>query len=127
MAAVATGSALAASPVGVWKGKIQFKAPNLPATMNPQQKAMVQQQLAMVQKMQIVLNIKANKTFTASVSGGPAGANQKQQNGTWTQNGNNLVMTDAKSKTAQTFALSANGKTLSFDMPGGQGKIVFTR
>lgn len=124
---LAASLALAASPVGSWTGKVIAKMPPIPATATPQQKAMMQQGMAMAAKIRIMLNLKADKTFTVTVGGLPNGAPQKPESGKWSQKGNIVTTTSTKMGKAQSLMLSADGKTMTLDTPGGQGKVVFTR
>ncbi len=131
-----TTSAIAQSPVGSWKGKINMKMPTLPANMPPSSKAMVQQQLAAVQKMVINLTMKKDQTYTVTTTGAPAGAGNQDDKGTWKQKGKTITMSSGKktpngANKPQDFILSADGKTLTLTIPGpsgaNSGSIVFKK
>ena len=127
--ALAAPLALAASPVGSWTGKITAKMPPMPANMPAQQKAMMAQVMGQMAKVRIMLNLKADKTFTVATMGMPQ-APQKKETGKWSQKGNVVTMTDANAKMgakSQDFMLSPDGKTMTLALPGGRGKVVFTR
>jgi hypothetical protein len=118
--------------VGTWKGRISLdrsKMPPVPA----EQKQMVDQVFANIQKMVLTLKLNANKTYTSSA---PASAMAPAQNesGTWTLKGNKLTMKPNKPKGPQsgpnTLTVSPDGKMLSFVLPARQGvsgKVVFRR
>lgn len=125
---LAAAVALAASPVGTWKGKIVVKVPPMPANVNPQQKAMMTQMLGQIAKAKIVANLKKDGTFTVKTSGMPGPKPSDTTNGKWTQKGNTVTMTESKpGEKPQNFILSPNGKTMTLALPGGQGQVIFTR
>ncbi|RYH14653.1 MAG: hypothetical protein EON57_00035 [Alphaproteobacteria bacterium] len=120
--------ALAASPVGKWSGKITVKLPPMPANTPPQQKAMVTQMMGQLAKSKILANFKKDGTFTMNATGMPGPKPNDTTAGKWTQKGNAVTLTDTKNPgRPQTFIMSPNGKTMSLTMPGGRGKVVFTR
>lgn len=133
---VLAASGMAQNLVGVWKGKVEVDMSQLPKNLTPQQKQMMDQGLAVAKKMVITLNLRANKTYMASVTGLPQAAAQKGPNtneGTWRVQGSKLFLTSvkengkpAKSKTPQQFTIAPGGK--SFWLQGGPGgKVVFRR
>jgi hypothetical protein len=120
--------ALAATPVGKWSGKITMKLPPMPANVPPQQKAMVTKMMGQLAKAKILATFKKDGTFVMNASGMPGPKPSDTTSGKWTQKGNAVTMTDTKNPNRpQTFTMSANGKMMSLAMPGGQGKVVFTR
>lgn len=126
--ALAAPLALAASPVGHWTGKMTIKMPTLPPSANPQQKAMMQKVMSQMAQARIMLDLKANKTFTVSMSGMPQAAGAKTESGTWSQKGNVVTTNQAKpGSKPQSMNLSPDGKTMTLTIPGGQGKVVFTK
>lgn len=125
---LAASLALAATPVGNWTGKISVKVPAMPPNTPPQQKAMVTKMMSQLAAAKILANFKKDGTFTVNTSGMPGPKPSDKSNGKWTQKGNAITLTDAKNPgRPQVFTLSPNGKTMSLTMPGGQGKVVFTR
>ena len=125
---LAASLALAATPVGNWSGKITVKLPPMPANTPPQQKAMVTKMMGQLAAAKILANFKKDGTFTVNTSGMPEPKPTDTTTGKWTQKGNAVTITDNKQPgRPQTFTMSPNGKTMSLSMPGGQGKIVFTR
>ena len=118
--------ACAATPVGKWTGKIIVTVPPLPANAPAQQKQAYATAMAQVAKARIMLDLKADKTYTGMMTGVPAAnANTK---GKWTQKGNAVTFTESKpGEKPQTMMLSKDGKTMTMTMPRGQGKILFSR
>ena len=120
--------ALAASPVGHWTGKISIVMPPIPANAPAQQKAMMQKVVAQMAAARIILDVKADKTYTVTTTGLPMQQAGKKETGKWSQKGNSVTMTDTKKGgQAQNLILTPDGKTMTLAMPNGQGKVVFTR
>ena len=120
--------ALAANPVGKWTGKMMIKMPTLPPSANPQQKAMMEKVMSQMSQARITLDLKANKTFTVSMTGMPQAQGAKTETGMWSQKGNVVTTTQAKAGSKpQSMTLSPDGKTLTLTIPNGQGKVVFTK
>ena len=130
---------LAQNVVGNWKGKVVLDATKIPKAPNAEAQKRVDAGLAMVKKLQIGLSLRANKTFLATVSGGPVGAGKKQTSeGTWKQSGSTILLTStkqngkpAKDNSPQTLTIAPGGRSLTMK-PGGKGsapgvKILFTR
>lgn len=124
--------ALAAGVVGVWKGHVVVDTSKMSKTLTPQQQQMIQQSIAATKSMVITLTIKANKTYTASVSGAPGAPST--DTGTWKQSGNSVTMTGSKpgpsgKPDSQTMTLSKDGKTMTLSMPAQMGvsaKVIFS-
>jgi hypothetical protein len=100
-----------ASPniVGKWKGKIEVDWSKAAGKMPPEQLAKLKKQLS---SMKLSFEFRANKTFTAT--GSPRGP----QSGSWNETGNQVELTTPQSKQQQSFALSKNGKTMTFTKMG---------
>ena len=128
----------AGSVVGTWKGVIVMDTSKLPKPKDANQQKMMDAGIAMVKKMKITLNLKADKTYAASFSGGPDGAS-KTSTGKWSQSGTTVTMTPQKDggkpvtgeqAKPQKLTVSADGKTLTMSPPSQGGmsvKIVFSR
>jgi len=126
--ALVASLSFAVSPVGAWKGKVNVKAPALPPSVPPEQKAMITKMIAQVSKATIALNLKKDGTYQMKATGFPGPKGNDVKTGKWIQKGNTVTMTESgPTGRPQDFALSANGKLLSMELPGGQGKVVFTR
>lgn len=122
-ALLAISVAALASPnlVGKWNGHIT-SFPNMPKASTPQEQKQVSAMMAKIKKMVITINLKSNKTFTATVTGFPmGGVDKKTQTGTWSLNGSTLSLTgkesNGKSHT-QTFDLAKNGRSFSTSQMG---------
>lgn len=132
---VGTSLSLAQSPVGSWKGKIDFKLPPMPANAPEQQKAMVKQIADQMKKVAIALTVKGNKTYVMTISGAPMQSQKSQtQEGTWSQSGDKITFTNKPNakepnqpKQPLSGTITKNGKTLTFQIPNGQGSLTFTR
>ncbi|HEY3781083.1 MAG TPA: hypothetical protein VGL56_08385 [Fimbriimonadaceae bacterium] len=107
------------SIVGKWKGHLEVNWAKLGSKMSPDQLAKAKKQVG---SLKIVMEFKANKTFTAS--GGPMGP----QSGTWTATATevDLISPKAKSK-PQAFSIAKGGKSMSTALPGGAGKFTLTK
>ncbi len=134
VAAIAAGNV-----TGVWKGTIKLDTSKLPKPKNAQEQQMMQQGIDMVKKMKITLTLNANKTYSASFTGGPGGAS-KTSTGKWVQSGNTVTITpvkeDGKAVTGnqakpQKLTVSSDGKTLTMTPPGQSGgptaTVIFVR
>ncbi len=124
---VLMSSALAASPVGKWKGKVSVSAPPMPANATDAQKKQVEQAMAMVKAMVINMDVKSNKTYVVTVTGGPQ--QPKPESGTWAQKGSAVIFTSPKSKQGQKMTLSADGKKMTVTMGAGPqaATVTFTK
>lgn len=129
-----------AAYAGHYTGKIQLakKLMDQLAKQGPQGQAFVQE----LQKSSILLDLKADKTFTISSSGGGV-AGSGSASGNWTITNNQLVLTPTTSMTNgkvnppaanQTIKLnpSSDKRTLTADTssaPGGadNGSLTFTK
>lgn len=127
--------ALAPTPVGKWSGAMVFDMSKLPKVKDPQQKAMMDQQLAVIKKMKLLMVIKADKTFTSTASGVPGQTATMNGAGTWSQKGQIVTLVSTKvngkavsqtGKQAQAFTLSSDGKKLSANLPQGI-RLTFSR
>ena len=126
-------SALASPNVtGKWKGKLHISLPALPPNLTAEQKQAVAAQMAKVKAATIILNLKGDKTYTASAQGMPG--TDQTDTGTWTISGNTLTMTSTKKKKKpgmdkpQKLTISSDGKTITLPIPGGaNNKAVFNR
>ena len=126
-ASLSAAPALAATPIGSWTGKFQVQLPTLPPNLPPAQKAMADKMIAQIKNGRIFLVMKADKTYTTRAVNLPS-LGPPNSKGTWSQKGNVVTMKETKAGVKpQDFTLSANGKTMSFPMPGGHGRILFTR
>ncbi len=109
---------------------MHFSSPPGGAT-NPQQQQMMAQMKAAMEKMTLTLDLKKDHTYTVHMTGGPTGGGEHSDHGTWSQSGNKVTLTGSKDvrrgRNSQEFALSKDGKTMSFNVPNGQGNVVFTR
>ena len=117
---------------GTWNGKIIIPESALKSVPKEQQ-AQAKAGLAMLGKTKFVLILKADKTYTSTISMDKS--KPKVSSGKWVLSGNTLTLTraiaDGKKAPGepQKFTVSADGKTLTYspkDMGPG-GKIVFTR
>jgi len=132
VAAFAVAPAYAANPVGKWKGTVDAKMPPVPASATPEQKKMMQSAMAMIKNMSFNLDMKANKTYTVEIKGGPNGQTQKET-GKWSQKGNTVTLSSTRNgKTqSQNATLSADGKTLTIVPPQqgapGATKLIFKK
>ncbi|HVT14491.1 MAG TPA: hypothetical protein VHE55_19680 [Fimbriimonadaceae bacterium] len=123
---------LAAGVVGVWKGHIVVDSSKMDKTLTPQQQQMMKQSIAATKSMVITLTMKADKTYSASVSGTPGADNA--DTGTWKQAGNKITMTGSKpgpggKPDVQTLVLSKDGKSMTMTLPGQMGvsaKVIFS-
>jgi hypothetical protein len=113
--------------VGHYEGKIDIdQATKDKITQaNPQGAAMLQE----FESMSIALNLNADKTYSARLSG-MSKRNANNRSGTWTLSGNTITITNGgANKTVETLTASEDGKTLTQesnnDIPGA--KIVFTK
>ncbi|MFY9234578.1 MAG: hypothetical protein WAO58_08980 [Fimbriimonadaceae bacterium] len=123
--------------IGTWTGKVQIDASKMPKGQNPEQQKMIDSSLAVVKKMRISVNLRANKTYTATVSGVPGGTKGQASEGTWKVQGGKLWLTSLKengkastTKKPQPFVIAKNGKSFYMDAPGGGGmggRVTFTR
>lgn len=129
--------AFAANAAGTYSGKIVLDKSKLPKGQNAEQQKMINDSLAKVAQMKINLSLKANKTFTITMSGGPM-PKASNAEGTWTQSGNKVTMKttkqDGKSVSGQqgetqNLTLSGDGKTLTLDgaSMGMPGKLIFSK
>lgn len=130
IALIATASVASVKVTGKWKGHVSIDMSQMPKNIPPDQRKMVENQMALIKGIVITLNLKADNTFTQSAIGGPL-KTAKTGSGTWKLSGNALTLT-ADKKTAsmagnnsQTLTVSKDGKKIS----GGQrgGLVVFTR
>ena len=120
-------SAFAASPVGSWTGKFQVQLPVLPPNLTPAQKAMAASAMQQIKTGRIYLVVKADHTYTTRTVNLPS-LGAPASRGTWTQKGGVVTLKETKAGThPQDFSLSADGKAMSFPMPGGHGSLSFTR
>ena len=128
-------SAFAAGPkvVGAWNGKIKFDMARILAKNKPENREMIKKSLAAADKFKLGLNLKANHTFTLTITGGPAKQPVKGE-GTWTMQGNKLTMLQTKQggkpvqkRTPQILTVAKNGRSMYMVIPGGQGKKIFTK
>lgn len=132
-------SAMAQNGVGNWTGHIAMKTPPMPANVPPQQKAMLEQQMAMLGKITLALTLKKDMSYSIATKGLPKQAPGKAgetQTGTWTLKGKTLTLIPSKKPTrpgapsSMTGTFSANGKTFVVVPPGGRGgsmTITFTK
>jgi len=128
-------SAMAQSPVGVWKGHIVIdKMPPIPANAPPAQKKMMEDMFAKMKQMVFTLTFKKDKTCTIGVPAMAPGGKPTSQNGTWTQSGKTVtIKSDKKTggpNDAQSGTLSADGKTLTINPPaqgGFSAKLVLKK
>ncbi|CAN5611442.1 hypothetical protein BH11ARM2_BH11ARM2_32460 [soil metagenome] len=122
----AAAFAAAPTPVGSWTGKIGL--PGLPANATAQQKQQMQMAMAMVTKFKFTLNVKADKTCLITIAN-PQTNKPTTQTGKWSQAGNKVTFVNSKGKDAHpmTAFLSANGKTMTAQVPQGKGSLVFTK
>lgn len=133
-------SAHADSPVvGKWKGSIDLDLTKIMAMVPPDKQADVKTQLAGVKKAQMLLTLKADGTFTHSAKNLPGAADQ-DATGTWAVKGDKVTMktrtltsgkktdaTETKTDSERIFTLSKDGKTLTTELPGGQGKLTYKK
>ncbi len=127
-ASLAAAVASAANPVGTWTGKFLIKMPPVPASATPQQKQMMTKMMAQVKAGRITMSLKANKTYTAKITGMPMVPNGGNETGTWSQTGNAVTIKDNKRpNNPQKLTMSADGKKMTLLLPNGQGSVVFTR
>ena len=113
------GVALASdSPVGTWNGHITVDKTKLDA----KHAQMVQG----LEKMKIVLALKADHTYVINIT--PAPSNQPADQGVWSVKGSKLSMKSAKGK-LQDYVIAKNGKSLTYTFPaksGVNGSVVYT-
>lgn len=129
-------SLLAADVTGVWKGKVSFDRTQMPKSQNAEQQKGMEAGLAMVKNLQVVLTLKANKTYTAVAKNVPGKEGDQKSEGTWKQEGNTLWLTTvtdngkpSKDKKPQKFLVLEGGKKLSLAAEGMPKfmKVTFTR
>jgi hypothetical protein len=125
-AIIVTATALAQSPVGTWKGKLDVSQAKATTESEKQQLSMVKSFAAGIS---FKLSFKKDKTYSMTMTGGPAGA--PAQAGKWTQSGRTIMVTGDKGK-PQKMTISANGKMLTMlppaDDKGPKGiKLVFKK
>ena len=115
-------AAAIASPnlVGKWKGRITG-LPSMGKATTPQQQKMMDSMMVKIKAMVINLTLKADKTFTITVSNSPMPAANNSDSGTWSQKGQSLILT-GKGKSGkphtQTLDLSKDFKTISHSERG---------
>lgn len=139
---VLTTAGLAQNLAGVWRGKIKIDMSAMPKNLTPEQRKGLETGLAMAKKMIITLTLRANKTYTAAVTGMPQMGPQSGKNaseGTWKIQGKTLWLTSlkengkpAKSKGPQQFTIANDSKSFWLNSParGGMGagsKLLFVR
>jgi hypothetical protein len=114
-----SASLLAVGVVGKWKGKVVLDVSKLPKAQNEQQKKSMEAGFAMVKKMVIILDLKANKTYTGEAKNMPGGQPDQRSEGTWRQEGNVLWLTSirdngkpATDKKPQKFLIQDKGRKL---------------
>ena len=85
--------------------------------------------------MTINLTMKKDNTYTLTTSGGPPQAKGNQDDkGTWKQSGKTVTVKSTKKGNKgpdkpQSMTLSADGKTMTMNLPAGagQGSLVFKK
>ncbi len=129
-------AALPAGVVGTWKGKVTVDTSKAPKPTNPQQQKSMDAGLAMLKKLEIILNVKPNKTFVVDAKNIPGKPAPERSEGTWKQEKNVLWLTSvkdngkpAKDKKPQKFLILDGGRKLSLTQEGMPPwvKVVFTR
>ena len=114
-----------ASPLGVWHGRFQIKAPAPPANASADERARYAKGLATMNAARFDLTINADHTYAVqAVHFMMAGSSHSK--GTWTQKGLTLVLTEVPKNKPQTFQLDSAGKTLTTAFNQAV-RIVFTR
>ena len=111
-----------ANIVGKWRGTFSI---TLPSTLTPEQKKMAEGQVAAVKKAVILMTVNKGGTYTA-VSKGIPGQKDESETGTWKIKGDQVTFKNAKDP-EQTVTLSKDAKTMTMTLPGGAGKLVFTK
>ena len=128
---VATSAVAAPKITGSWKGKVKVDKTKLPKATNPQMASMMQQQLALYDKMVINLSLSANSSFKLSVSGIKTPQAPPTVGGKWKLAGKVLTLTFTATPQGtpppQTYTLAKDFKSFQMAAPGGQGYIKFTR
>ncbi len=103
-----------------------MQAPPMPANAPEAQKAMVTKAMAQMRAARIMLVLKANKTYTGKTVGLPT--SQADAGGTWSQAGNVVTIQPKRAGApASKLTMSKDGKTMTISLPGGRGKVVFSR
>ena len=126
-ASLAAAVASAASPVGTWTGKFFIKMPPIPASAPPAQREFATKMMAQFKNGKIVMNMKADKTYTAKMVGISIGASG-DESGTWSQTGNTVTIKDKRNPShPQALEMSKDGKKMTLKLPKDQGQVVFTR
>ncbi len=127
-------SVFAAGVVGTWHGKVLIDSSKLPPAKTPEQQRNMAMALNMVKQVQITMNFKADKTYTASAKGGMIRKQDQSDSGTWSQSGNIVTITPKKKMATQkqkseNLVMSADGRTMTVTIPSGGfgGKVVFTK
>lgn len=136
--AVLSIQAFAADVTGKWTGKIEVDMATVKAQMAEQMKKMTPEQKKQAEAgLQMGANMMKTMVFNLTiVKGGkytmvtPAmgpNAKPKTESGTWKLNGNKLTMSDPNAKQGPksiTGTVSANGKTMVFDLTSSVAKQV---
>ncbi len=129
-AAISTSAFAAPKVLGKWNGHVTIDTKKIlsqmPATMDAKAKANVVEMMKKTSKMLILLNLKANNTYTVDVSGAPGGQKPEQDGGTWTLSGSTLSLKGKKGN-PQAATVAKDGKSITIVAPGGQGTVVFKR
>lgn len=113
----------------MWKGKITIKPPKMSPTMPEGQKQQTAKAFAQLSKAVLMLNLKKGGTYELVTTGNPLPNADGKKTGTWTQKGNKLTVTQSgiNQGRSQIFTLAPNGKSMTYVIPNGLGKVVFTR
>jgi len=133
-AIVAAGSAIAASPVGTWKGRFHGAPAKLPGKLSPKSKQAVDLFVERMKSMRVTLKIKADHSFVIDLTGTEHGKKTASRvEGSWQLTGDTLVTTNLKrngsvlgreGQVQNKFSLSKDGKTLTRRFAAGQGLMV---
>jgi hypothetical protein len=124
-------AAFGQNPVGNWRGRAQIVEPQIRVKLNETQSQHVRQMIAQYQKMVVVLNLRADKTFNWTAFGAPTFVNSHKMTGAWEQTGKTVTLTFHKGPHADTAVkitatIGKDGNTL--DSMGDSGeRILFSR
>ena len=120
-------SAMAADVTGTWNGKMSMdfsearkQLAKAPAAEKKQAESQMAMAEGMFKSMVFKLELKAGGVASMTAPGGPMGGKPKTETGKWSLSGNKLMVSglskNDKGPKEMTGMLSANGKTLTFDM-----------
>lgn len=131
---VLAASGFAQELVGKWFGRLTVDWSKLPKMDDPQMKKQLEEARKMIEKIRQVLELKADKTYTSSMTGASQPATAE---GTWAFAGDTLTLTPKKrngkvvtvgeDSKPRKLTLSKDKKQLSMKMGSGEVTLVLVR